>query len=345
MARIHCAISGLVFNVDSVPIVLQANAGYYHPIFALEYKQLYTLYSKHIQGHLTPTDSYLLFLAFLHSTEQVDWKHPASCNPRDKGTVQLVENNIQQLIRVIEQTAIIFHPSFKQPSFAVSKDNALLKQVPNWIAAWEDNVIAFSEGYHTQRLQESLMKVENKLSYYIKSGLSPEQYCFAIANWAAKAADFPATEAEEWKRIIRASYNSSKMFSTPIATLREVKEFCEENIEAGSIHFHSLMSTLRAGVKKHKEHLGLGTPEALGYTLLPANSTAGDVELAAILATSPKAPPERKDYTTRLGFLRAQLRYRVVANARKEAAATDTDTGSSSGANETMNIKGKDTSL
>ena len=345
MARIHCAISGITFNVDNVPLVLHSSAGYYHPIFALEYKKLYDLYAKHLKGHLTSTDSYLLFLAFLHSTDQVEWKHPASCNPKDKGTIQLVENSIQQLITVIEQTAIIYHPSFKQPSFSVSKDNSKLSQVPNWIAAWEDNVVAFSEGYHNQRLQESLMKVENKLSYYIKSGLSPKDYSFAVAAWAAKAADFPASKREEWCKIIRTCYNSNKMFSTPVTELRAIKEYCEENIEAGSIHFHSLMSTLREGVKRHKEFLGLGKPEDLGYTLLPVDSTKGDIELASILADAPKEAPKRKDYDSQFNFLRAKLRYRVVISARKQQdKKLEADTAPNS-TPETMNIKGKDTNL
>lgn len=340
MARIHCAISGIVFHTDNVPLVLPATAGYFHPVFAASNRHLYELYSKHIQGHLTSTDSYLLFLAFLHSTDKIRWEHPATCLPKEKGTIQLVENNIQQLIYVIEASNIISHPSFQQPAFSVTKGNSKLLQVPNWIAAWEDNIIAFKEGYKSQRIQEDLQKLENKLSYYIKSGLSPKDYSFAVASWAAKAADFPTTKREEWCKIIRTCYNSNKMFSTPTAELKAIKEYCEENIEAGSIHFHSLMSILREGVKRHKEFLGLGSPEALGYTLLPVDSTQGDIELAAILAKAPKAPPKREDYDTSLNFLRAQLRYRVVTNTRKQQEKKPDETNSSN-----LNVKGKDTSL
>ena len=315
MAKIHCAISGLAFSCDHGPLTLTFKDGYYHPIFALPYKKLYGLYSKHCSVQLTPTDSYLLFLAFLHSTDQVIWAHPATCNPRDKKTAQLVENNLQQLIRVIESTNIITIPSFKQPSFVVDSGNSKLEQIPNWIAAWNSNIDDFKNGYVAQKTFEDLMKVENKLSYYLKSGINPENYSFAVASWAAKAADFPPHKTEAWCKLIRSCFNSAKMFSTPIAEIREVKEYCEQNIEAGSIHFHALMSTLREGSARHTDFLGLTSPNSLGYTLLSVDSTKNSSEVEAIIAKAPSAPPSRLDYSSDLEFIRAKLRYRVAERA------------------------------
>lgn len=320
MAKIHCAISGLVFSCDHGPLVITRDVGYYHPIFALPYKKLYGLYSKHCSGGLTITDSYLLFLAFLHSTDQITWKVPCSLNPRDKATIALVENNISQLIRVIESTGCISIPSFKQPSFVVDVDNSNLRQITNWIAAWEDNIQDFKDGYANQRTIQDLQKLENKLSYYLKSGINPENYSFAVASWAAKAADFPPHKAEQWCKLIRSCFNSVKMFSTPISEIREVKEYCEENIEAGSIHFHALMSTLREGAARHTDFLGLSTPNTLGYTLLPLDATKNESEVESILTKAPTEEPVRIDYESDVDFIRAKLRYRVAINtARMEA--------------------------
>jgi len=314
MAKIQCAISGITFSCDHLPITLLSKDGYFHPIFALPYRKLYGLYSKHCAGHLTSTDSYLLFLAFLHSTDQVSWKVPASCSPRDKKTIALVENNLAQLITVIEQTGVIAIPSFTQPSFIVREDNSKLEVLPNWIAAWRSNIEDFKEGYATQRLQESIQKVENKLSYYLCSGIDPAKYSHAVASWAARAAEFPPTREEAWCKIIRSCFNSAKMFATPIDDIREVKEFCEENIEAGSIHFHALMSTLREGAARHTDFLGLTNPNALGYSLLSVDVTKNSAELEAIIAKAPNEAPKRTDYKDDFSFLRAKLRYKVATD-------------------------------
>ena len=317
MAKIVCAISGIKFSCDHLPIVLGSNIGYYHPIFALPYKKLYGLYSKHCSGHLTPTDSYLLLLAFLHSTEQIEWSVPAARNPSDSQTIHLVENNLRQLIEVVEVSNTIYVPSFKQPSFKVTIDNSSLVNLPSWIEAWEKNIELFKRGALSQRLQEDLQKVENKLSYYIKSGSSPETYSMVVASWADKAADFPREHRENWCKIIRSCFNSSKMFSTPIADLKAVKAYCEENIEAGSIHFHTLMEVLKEGISRHTDFLGM-SPVALGYTLLPEDSSKNDEAVAAIISAAPDSEPLRADYDSQLEYIRAKMRYRTASIQEKK---------------------------
>ena len=111
------------------------------------------------------------------------------------------------------------------------------------------------------------------------------------------------------------------MFSTPISEIREVKEYCEENIEAGSIHFHALMSTLREGSARHTDFLGLSSPNSLGYTLLPVDTSKNTTEVEAIIAKAPTSTPIRTDYSTDLEFMRARLRYRVASIQSREAKA------------------------
>lgn len=318
MAKIRCAISGLTLEIPHVPLTLSAEIGYYHPIFALPYRKLYGLYSKHCAGELTETDSYLLFLAFLHSTEQIKWEAPASLTPGES-TSYLVENNLLQLIKIIETTSMILHPAFVQPSFVVSKDNSLLHQIPNWIEAWENNIKDFQEGYKSKRMQEDLQKLENKLSYYLKSGLNPEEYAFAVASWADKAAGFPNHKTEEWCKIIRTCFNSERMFSTPLLELKKIKAYCEENIEVGSIHFHALMSTLNEGINRNLNFLGVSgiSIQTVGYNLIPPSSTAQSTELAAIIANAPEEPPKRTEYSSDMEFLKAKLRYRVLSLHQK----------------------------
>ena len=144
MCRITCAISGIRFNASYLDdLSISHTAGYFHPVFALPYSSLHHLYSKHCKGELSPNDSYLLFLAFLHSSDQIEWLVPASLNPNNNSTKSMIENNLAQLITVLEKSGIISHPSFKQPSFKVTAEGSLLQQIPSWIKAWQSNIKDF----------------------------------------------------------------------------------------------------------------------------------------------------------------------------------------------------------
>lgn len=331
MTRVTCAISGIRFECSYFEtLAIPHTEGYFHPIFAAPYKQLHRFYTAHTKGQLTSNDSYLLFIAFLHSSDAITWKYPAACNPNDIRTKRLVEANIHQLITVLEKSACIRYPAFKQPCYNVTLANSDLESVPAWIAAWEANIEHFLYGRHLQCDVEKLQKVENRLSRLILSGEKPERYSHIIAEWADKSAEFPPNEAEEWKRIIRSSYSTNKMFATPIAILREIKDYCECNIEAGSIHFHSLQLVLKEGISRHVNYLGATNTSDLGYTLLPIDITKADKNTAEIIALADKAPdkePVEADYSSSVDFLRARLAYRVASNLAAAPKASVTSIG------------------
>jgi len=325
MAKVNCAISGLTFSCDHLPIFIPKSAGYYHPIFALDSKNLLPLYSKHCQGHLTPIDSYLLLLAYLHSTGKVAWNHPCSLSPTAPETVTFIERNLRQLIEAIELTASVDHPSFKQPSYAVYSENSSLKELPSWIAAWTQNLEDFRNGYREQRRRERMVATESRLSKAILSGAAPSTYAAIIATWADKAAGFPPAKAAAYMKIIRTCYNSDKMFSTPLSAIKEVKAYCEENIEVGSIHFHTLSEALREGIARHQDYLGMGA-----ITLLPVGFTVEAKELTAMREKATLDSPKRADYENDLDFLRAKLRYKAVEhNPTAEGLQAATPTPSS----------------
>jgi hypothetical protein len=314
-----CAISGLRLHIPGLEgVSIPASTGYYHPIFTLDNKVLYKLYYQHTRNKLSPADSYLVFCAFLHATGQVDWQAPATCRPQDARTSRLVQNNLAQLIAVSEKTACIKHPSFKQPSFVVSYDNGSLEQVHNWIEAWQDNLLAFNVSRATYSQQRSLLAVEGALDRKLKEGVPLEELPVVVSSWASQAADFPPAKDEQYQRVIRSCFNSSKMFNTPLLLIREVQEYCFANIEAGSVHFHTLCEILKEGASRHVDYLG-GSSLALGYTLLDtkdALNKEGDLkttaELAAIASRSTPEAPVREDYQDSLSYLKARLSYKVA---------------------------------
>ena len=123
---------------------------------------------------------------------------------------------------------------------------------------------------------------------------------------------------------------------------KEIKDFCECNIEAGSIHFHTLLAVIGEGISRHIDYLG-GSTLALGYTLLPnpkqsakdGNWDVGDSKLLAIIANAPAERPVASDYTSQSAFLRDKLAY-IVASRKK---LRDEGTG------ETFTINGKGVEL
>jgi hypothetical protein len=322
MTTLTCAISGLNIEIPHFSdLYISQNKGYFHPIFAASHHQLLKLYNLHCRNMLTAKESYLLFLAFLNYTEQVEWKHPVVRNPNDTATIALVNNNFAQLLGVIAQTDSIKHPSFKQPSYIIHSDNAHLVQIPNWIQAWKDNISKFYSSYASARERDDLTKLENKLSKLILIGEKPENYSAIVADWAHQTAVFPYSKAEKYKKIIRTCFNSHKMFYTALADIREVKDYCETNIDADSIHFHALMSALKQGIHNHINYLG-GSPLSLGYTILSSERVT-DKELTNskdtsatlinnLITNAPTKEPIESDYPDKLAFIKAKLALRVA---------------------------------
>ncbi len=326
MARVTCAISGLRFSTEYLEgVSIPHTQGYFHPIFACSYKQLHYLYTQHCHGKLTPKDSYLLFLAFLHSTDQIRWEAPSTLDPNSASSKKLIENNLSQLLSVLAKTGVIKHPSFSQPSFVVTYDNCNLAQIPNWIKAWNSNIEYFKLGKASAQAQESLQKIENKLTYLILSGERVDRFSHIVADWADKAAEFPLEKRELYKLTIRSCFNTTKMFNTPLTLLKEIKDYCECNIEVGSVHFHTLTKVLKEGITRHIDYLG---GSVAGYTLLPSafkgnkSEAKNEAELISIAANAPESYPQRGDYSTNLDFLRAKLAFRVAINVDKSQIST-----------------------
>jgi len=342
MSKVTCAISGLQFQTSYLEfLAIDHTEGYIHPVFTLSSKQLHKLYIRHCRGLLIPTDTYLLFMALLHSSDSIDWQYPSSLAPLNLQTAVLIENNIRQLVEVLAQSKAILHPHFVQPKFRVTYDNCSLAQIPNWIKAWRKNINNFGEAQLDEKEYESLKRLTNKLTVLINSSTEPEVMAQTVAHWASRAAEFPKDKIVLYKTTIANSFNRARMFNTPLALLKEVKEFCQSNIDVGSIHFHTLTKTLDAGIKNHIDYLG-GDSQSVGYTLLPSITLndreviqKNEAELAILISNAPDKEPSSSEYSSSVDFLRAKLAYRVAQNrlkVAKKAALVAADKGTKSDA-------------
>lgn len=348
--KLTCAISGIEINLPAhfTNVKVSHKEGYFHPVFALPMNQLRGLYSKHCKGGLTPTESYLAFLATLHQSSKVIWETTCCADPNSPVTIKIIENNFSQLMRVITLTDAIRNPRFKQPSLRITLRNNDLSAIRGFIAAWADNIDDFNMCRAEDKEEETLKKAENALSYLLLSGTPLKECSLAIAEWADKAAGFPEHKAVEWKRIIRTCFNAEKIFKTPLADIKEVKEYCESNIEVGSIHYHSLITTLKGGIQRHVNYLGMGE---LNFSLLPSlddlspesakivrdnwkevitsgenkivrnhgsQISEGDKTVAKILASPDVAFPREEHFVNKADYIKAKLAYRLKQISKKD---------------------------
>jgi len=331
MARVTCAISGIRLEISGFSsLSLPHTVGYYHPIFTLPEKKLYQYYIDHCHGRLQSVDSYLLFLALLNSSGKITWEHPSVCDPNESRTKMLVQNNIAQLVRILEKTSVIKHPMFKQPSFRLTYDNSHLDQIPNWIKAWENNLTEFNNNRASIRIRQTIAEIERKLSEVVIYGEDPEKYAHLVAEWACQASDFPPDKKDLWKATIRSCYNSMKMLNTDSELLLEIKDYCECNLEAGSLYFHTLCNTLREGLSRKTNHLGGGF-STTDFELAPKLGSKESIEawkreqlaneqLLNLAMNADAEEPKEHSYPNKLTFLKAKLAYRVAKNiAKKEA--------------------------
>lgn len=340
MSKVTCAISGLTFTTSHLTsLVIPHTEGYVHPVFCLPKHQLHKLYTEHTRGKLVPTDSYLLFLALAHSSEQVTWRTPATLEPNLPDSVSFIEKNIAQLVAVLEKTAIIAHPSFEQPHFTVTLHNSKLDTLPNWIGAWEENIKGFYNMQASDREKEELSVLTNRLANLTLGGEDVARHVATIAVWADKAATFPLDKADLYKKTIRSCFNIDKMFNTPLDLLKEIKDYCECNIDAGSIHFHTVLEVLKQGIARHVDYLG-GSSLALGYTLLPTSLSTSNpadkariqaellnqAEIAAIAAKAPEKEPLKQDYPSLSAYIKARLAWKVAQGKPQEGKLLEPQT-------------------
>lgn len=329
MTTITCAISGLKLTIQHCDsLKLAYTAGYYHPIFAASHKQLHSLYNHYVAGELasSPTDSYLLFLAFAHSSGLIEWRAPVCVpNPEDPLVQKHIANYLSRLISTIARSEAIKHPDFQQPTCRVTKDSNSFTNLLSYIRTWESNIDDFLLYRKEIAAAASLARVAAKLEAHIKSAYSLDSYTKVIADWAHTAAIFPPDKVERYKEVITACCNKTTMFNTPLALIKEIKEYCEEHIEAGSIHYHALNKALSLAVRNHIDYLGV-TYSTTDYKLtkgpagiLADSSSEVKSKLAEAIKNAPLTEPIAISYANKLDFVKAKLAYRLAQTASNAA--------------------------
>lgn len=325
MAKIRCAISGITFSCDHVPMFL-GTLETKHPIFYLPRSKLFGLYSRYTGGGSTATDNWLLYNALLHSSELVTYKTAAAYSENDSS--RIIANNLPRLVETISRIDAVNH-RLHSSVFAhciVSAESSTLQDSGTWIDVWNANYIEFLSGAKRELIARDVRNRESILRDRIKGHRGIESYSKILANWAADAASFPLTEVwneltgtrttlrEYWKQILILCNKEERIYAIPKADLDELIEHCEQNITESSIYSTTLYTLLKNGRLKQKNYLGLGDLDISGspYRIVSAGQTIEDAQKLALIDSAPKTEPIEKNYPSKLAYLRAKMNWKLA---------------------------------
>lgn len=325
--QILCAYSSIQFTCEHFPGFLSSREAY-HPVFDMPQKRLLANLGKWSSGGLTPTDSYLLFLAVLRSTDLVDFRVPAI---RTERTDSIIAQNMEALSRIVIKLNSVSNPTVTFPHYVISPDTRSLDNVRYWIENWVDSYNDFVGGrikdIEGRDEWKRLAIREAALQRLIKNPHRPlASYASQIADWAAIAGSFPSTGTipspftseqitvtDYWKELITLCAHETKLFSIPRDDLQELLDHCEEHIPVGSIYSNALFKIVRHAMDRQKSFLGLGDLDIMRstYEILTSTDSVEDANLRASIQAAPAEEPRQEQYATKFEYLRAKLRYQL----------------------------------
>ena len=326
--QILCAYSSLTFEVQHFPGTLSSRESY-HPVFDMPQKRLLSNLGKWSSGGLTPTDSYLLFLAVLRSTDLVDFRVPAIRTP---ATDAIIAQNMEALARTVIKLNSVSNPAVCFPHYVISTDTRTLDNVRYWIENWQDSYNDFVAGrirdIEGRDEWKKLSIREAALQRLIKNPhVSLSSIAGRIADWASIAGSFPShgtipspfsglqiTVSDYWKNLIELCASETKLFSIPRDDLQELLDHCEEHIPIGSIYSNALFKIIRHAMDRQKSFLGLGDLDISRstYEILTSTDSVEDANLRASIQAAPTEEPRQEQYGSKFEYLRAKLRWQMA---------------------------------
>jgi hypothetical protein len=321
--KILCSISGLEFTCEHFPGYLTSREAS-HPVFTIPQKKLLSYLGKWSSQELTPTDSYLLFLAILHSSELVEFRVPVS---RNALTDSIVAQNMEPLAKIISRLNAVTNPAVVFPRYAIGPETKYLSNIKHWIENWNDAWKDFQDGYSRHESSRKLITREAALERLIKNPHLPiSAYASKIAEWASVAGSFPdyttispfngqkISMSEYWKDIISRCSREDSIFGVPQVDIEDLLEHCELNISIGTIYSNALFKVLRHALEKQKNFLGFGDMDLskTRYTILSSDDTTESANIKAMIDSAPETEPRQEQYPTKLAFLKAKLRWQIA---------------------------------
>ena len=328
--KILCSNSSIEFDCSHFPGTFYSRE-LIHPIFYLPQKRLLSYTKKWASGELTPTDSYLLFLALLNSSEQIDFRVPVYKNEH---TDRIVALNMEPLVLSVIKLNTVRNPAVTFPRFVITPETRFLTNVHHWIECWNDAYQSFQDGYRSAHESRKLITRESALQRMIKNPhKNIASIAQSLADWAETAGEFPQflTQSpwnsiqipcsEYWKALIVRAAKDQFLHSVPAKDLQELLDHCEENIPPGTIYSHELFKLLRRAAERQKNYLGFGDIDLRStYSMLEDGASAESANMKAMIDSAPLEEPKPEQYPTKFKYIQAKLKWDM---AKKYGADSD----------------------
>lgn len=317
--KILCSNSSVEFEVSHFPGTFYSRE-LIHPIFYLDQKRLLSYTRKWATNELTRTDSYLLFLALLNSSEQIQFRVPVYQNEH---TDRIVALNMEPLVRTVIKLNTVRNPAVTFPSFVITPETRYLQNVHHWIECWQNSYQEFLDGYKSAHESRKLIVRESALQRMIRNPhKAVKDYAQDLAAWAEVAGEFPQflTQspwnslnipcAEYWKAIIIRAARDEYLHSVSAKDLQELIDHCEDKIPVGSIYSHELFKLLRRAQERLKNYLGFGDIDIRStYSILSDDTSVESANMKALIDSAPLEEPRPEQYPTKFKYLQAKLRW------------------------------------
>lgn len=324
--QLICSKSSLAFTCEHFPGHLDSS-DLVHPVFLLPQKRLLSCLGKWASGGLTSTDSYLLYLALLNSTEQVVWRTGAI---RTISTPSIIANNLEGLAHVVSRLNAVSNPHVVFPHYVISTDTRDLSTTSYWIENWSDSYNSYLNGARNNSAHE-LSKLNRRDSALLRLVTNkhkhPSAYARQLAEWASIAASFPVFNtvsrfnsqpcncSDYWIEIIVRCASETGVFEVNDNDLLELLNHCETNIpvsQFGSPFATALFSVLRRARDKVKNFLGLhdlDAPNRGVWELIGVGESTESANVRALIMAAPTEQPRQENYPTKFAYMKAKANW------------------------------------
>jgi hypothetical protein len=252
--KLICKYSGIEY---AIPHHFQNNHRQLsiHPIFSQDIPVNYLLSRTRdwVEGKLSEEENKLLFLALFNKTGMIEFRVPAD------PSVQVVQNNMERLLRFVGWQTALTKPNLVLPRFVVAADNRNLGNVKIWLETWEQRKKDWENHYRELSKDEKLQRKTEAMERIINSAYRKvESYSKMLADWVMLAANVPVELQEYWKPIF--SLRDLDIYNARTADIEELLEHMTDNLDAyeGGIvaerafrHIRGILERNKAGLNFH----------------------------------------------------------------------------------------------
>ncbi len=326
--KLYCQYSGIPF---SLPHLQSSKAPVLtvHPVFHMERKQLFSIYSDWQEGLLeSETDRRLLFLAMLNATGLIDWR--ATANPTDSN----VQAHMSNMYYTCKWVTAVTLPGMKLPQFAITQDTRRLDNISHWLNVWEHIREDFDAGYRTTADLDKQKQREEMLEKLIKTDGAISRFSGLLAQWAFEAANVPDNIRIYWRQILTAK--GVNIFSVPRADIDELVEHFETALaEHGSIYSYTLLRYVRDLQRQIVTGLGFNITNSLDlvdvisrseYTIIDgadAVTATERINIQKLINSAPSQEPREFEYPNKVAYMRAKISWNMAQRAEKSIAEAE----------------------